>query len=159
MKGPKARKTLAKARLATRPSAKTGCPQGPSAALGQPSTMFPSPVWGDRIFDAKTQKGEGVQPRMKTDGHGLSSPQKNPGNSSGAEPRRECQSLSGNSLLGRTGHWPVPPGDSPGVMGSVPRGNEDGSFAKSRRALPVGGSPTGTGGSPVLPIFRTRFNR
>src|SRR5260370_28204514 len=69
--------------------------------------------------------------------------------------RGAAQSLSGNSLLGRTGHWPAPPGGSPGGMGSARRGNEDGSFAKRRRALPVGGSPTGTGGSPVLPIFQT----
>src|SRR6266705_2132323 len=36
-------------------------------------------------------------------------------------------SLSGNPFLGSTGHWPVPPGDS----------------------------PTGTCESPVLPVFRT----
>jgi hypothetical protein len=110
---------------------------------------------GGRIFNAKTQRRDEVQPRMSTDEPGLNSPQENPRNSSGAGSRRESQSLSGNSLLGRTGHWPVPPGDSPGGMGSAPRGNEDGSCAKSRRALPVGGSPTGTGDPPVPPIFQT----
>src|SRR6266702_8135721 len=54
------------------------------------------------------------------------------------------------------GHWPVPPGDSPGGTETAPRANKDGPFAKRRRALPFGESPTGTGGSPVLPFFRTR---
>src|SRR5713101_7455993 len=56
------------------------------------------------------------------------------------------------------GHWPVPPGDSPGGTGSAPGGNKDGPFERSRFDLPDGESPTGTGESPVLPIFRTRSN-
>ena len=67
-----------------------------------------------------------------------------------------AQSASGNPFLGSTGHWPVPPGDSPGGTGSAPGGNKDGPFERSRLDLPVGESPTGTGESPVLPIFRTR---
>jgi len=66
------------------------------------------------------------------------------------------QNASGNPCLGSTGHWPVPPGDSPGGMGSAPRSNKKGPFESSGLGLPVGESPTGTGGSPVLPIFRTR---
>ena len=67
-----------------------------------------------------------------------------------------AQSASGNPFLGSTGHWPVPPGDSPGGTGSAPGGNKDGPFERSRLNLPVGESPTGTGESPMLPIFRTR---
>src|SRR5437899_9607388 len=63
------------------------------------------------------------------------------------------ESVSGNSFCGSTGHWPVPPGDPPGGTGSAPGSNKDGTVARSRLALPVGGSPTSTGGSPVLPIF------
>ena len=48
------------------------------------------------------------------------------------------------------------PGDSPGGTGIAPEPNQDGPLGSGRFALPVGESPTGTGGSPVLPIFRTR---
>src|SRR5260370_17141541 len=50
--------------------------------------------------------------------------------------RGAAQSLSGNSLLGRTGHWPAPPGGSPAGLASPRRGNEDRSFQKSRALLP-----------------------
>jgi hypothetical protein len=73
-----------------------------------------------------------------------------------ARAETSAKSASGNPFLGSTGHWPVPPGDSPDGTGSALGGNKDGTFARSRLALPVGGSPTGTGGSPVLPIFRRR---
>jgi len=67
-----------------------------------------------------------------------------------------AQSASGNPFLGSTGHWPVPPGDSPGGTGTAPGTDKDWSFARGRLALPLGESRTGTGGSPVLPIFKTR---
>jgi len=58
--------------------------------------------------------------------------------------------------LGGPGHWPVPSGDSPD-------GTERRVFLTparlrnpTRLAIPVGGSPTGTGGSPVPPILKTR---
>src|SRR6266705_3446347 len=47
-----------------------------------------------------------------------------------------------------------PPGDSPGGTGSAPGANEDAPPRREHLTLPVGGSPTGTGGSPVLPILR-----
>src|SRR5437899_3014775 len=53
------------------------------------------------------------------------------------------------------GHWPVPPGDSPGGTGSASGGNKDEAFEGRRFDLPVGESPTGMGESPVLPILRT----
>jgi hypothetical protein len=60
---------------------------------------------------------------------------------------------AGNSFLGSTGHWPVPPGDSPGGTGSAPGADKDWPFGRDGLDLPVGESPTGTGGSPVLPIL------
>jgi len=62
-------------------------------------------------------------------------------------------------VLGGTGHWPVPSGDSPD-------GTERRIFLAparlsnpTRLAIPVGGSPTGTGGSPVPPILKTRHRK
>ena len=66
------------------------------------------------------------------------------------------ESVSGNRVLGSTGHWPVPSGDSPDGMGRASPTNEDGLLLGATTLVPVGGSPTGTGGSPVLPIFQTR---
>src|SRR5712692_6743235 len=63
------------------------------------------------------------------------------------------ESVTGDSFLGSTGHWP-PPGDSPGGTGSAHGANKDRRFGSGRFALPLGESPSGTGGSPVLPIFR-----
>ncbi len=57
------------------------------------------------------------------------------------------------------GHRPVTPGDSPGGTGSAPGGNSERPVGIGRLAPPpVGESPTGTGGSPVLPIFLTGSN-
>ena len=58
-----------------------------------------------------------------------------------------------------TGHWPVPPGDSPGGTRSAPGVSKDGPLGCSRLAFPVGESPTAMGESPVLPILRTRSKR
>src|SRR5438093_3772730 len=41
-------------------------------------------------------------------------------------------------------------------MGRTSPANEDGRILGAAWLVPVGGSPTGTGGSPVLPIFQTR---
>ncbi len=70
--------------------------------------------------------------------------------------RLAAQSVFGNCLLGSTGHWPVPSGDSPDGTGGASPANEGGRLLGSALLVPVGGSPTGTGGSPVLPIFQTR---
>src|SRR5712692_5199923 len=59
------------------------------------------------------------------------------------------KSVSGNPFLGGTDHWAVPPGDSPGGRESAPGANKNGPLGRDAIALPVGGSP-------VLPIFRTR---
>src|SRR5213593_1670747 len=66
------------------------------------------------------------------------------------------KSVFGNCVLGSTGHWPVPSGDSPDGMGSASAANKDSLLLGSALLVPVGGSPTGTGGSPVLPIRQTR---
>jgi valyl-tRNA synthetase len=52
---------------------------------------------------------------------------------------------------GSTGHWPVPSGDSPdGTAGGA--GIQDAGVSNPTTPhIPVGGSPTGTGGSPVPP--------
>src|SRR5258708_7689408 len=73
-----------------------------------------------------------------------------------AHGHKRSKSVAANPFLGSTGHWPVPPGDSPGGTRSAPGGNRDGPFERSCLDLSVGESPTGTGESPVLPIFRTR---
>ncbi len=52
---------------------------------------------------------------------------------------------------GGTGDWPVPSGDPPGGMGwTHPRGGAANDNASALH-VPCGGSPRGTGGSPVLP--------
>ena len=70
------------------------------------------------------------------------------------------KSVSGSCDLGSTGHWPVPSGDPPDGMVQASPANEDGLKPGAARLVPVGGSPTGTGGSPggspVLPSFQTR---
>src|SRR5438093_642589 len=65
------------------------------------------------------------------------------------------KSVAGN-CMGSTGHWPVPSGDSPDGMGRTPPTNDEDLLHGAALLIPVGGSPTGTGGSPVLPIFQTR---
>src|SRR6266566_5133263 len=57
---------------------------------------------------------------------------------------------------GSTGDPPVPSGDSPDSMGVAVRANGDGLFPGWLSAVPVGGSLTGTGESPALPVFKTR---
>ena len=50
-------------------------------------------------------------------------------------------------------------GELDAALGSAPGANKDNPPRRERLTLPVGGSPTGTGGSPVLPIFpRNTFN-
>ena len=66
------------------------------------------------------------------------------------------KSVYGNCVLGSTGRWPVPSGDSPDGMGGAWPANQDGLILGAALLVPVGGSPTGTGGSPVLPIFQIR---
>ena len=53
---------------------------------------------------------------------------------------------------GGTGHWPVPSGDSPDgtAAASATKSATTGGNATSP-SIPVGGSPTGTGGSPMPP--------
>src|SRR6059036_2915975 len=63
-------------------------------------------------------------------------------------------SVSGHWILGSTGHWPVPSGDSPDGMGRTSPASEDSLILGAALLVPVGGSPTGTGVSPVLPIFK-----
>jgi xanthine dehydrogenase accessory factor len=53
---------------------------------------------------------------------------------------------------GGTGDPPVSSGDPPDEMGTTVRINEDGLSTTPLSAVPVGGSPTGAGGSPVLPF-------
>ena len=57
------------------------------------------------------------------------------------------------TVFGSTGDPPVPSGDSPEGMGAMVRANQDSLFPRVLCAVPVGGSPTGAGESPALPIF------
>src|SRR6266498_608300 len=72
------------------------------------------------------------------------------------ERMRTPQSVFGSSSLGSTGDPPVPSGDPPDGTGVTVRANEAGLFTRQASAIPVGGSPTGAGESPALPIFKTR---
>src|SRR5216117_1419143 len=58
-------------------------------------------------------------------------------------------------FAGSTGDPPVPSGDAPDGTGATVRANGHGLFATLLAAVPVGGSPIGTGGSPAPPIFKT----
>ena len=49
----------------------------------------------------------------------------------------------------------MPSGDSPGGTRTTIQIEADAFFAKVRSTVPVGGSPTGAGESPALPIFQT----
>src|SRR5436309_7530944 len=69
-------------------------------------------------------------------------------------PYLRSKSVYANCGLGSTGHWPVPSGDSPDGMGRASPANEDSLILGAALLVPVGGSPTGTGVSPVLPIFK-----
>ena len=56
--------------------------------------------------------------------------------------------------LGSKGHWPVPSGDSPDGMGRAPVLQSVSPVSKGNTpVIPVGGSPTGTGESPVPPKY------
>src|SRR5882724_13285830 len=69
-----------------------------------------------------------------------------------------AQSVSEKWFAGSTGDPPVPSGDSPDGTGATVRANGHGLFATLLAAVPVGGSPTGAGGSrgsPAPPIFKT----
>jgi len=55
---------------------------------------------------------------------------------------------------GSTGDAPVSPGESPDEMAGTPQINKSAHFANPLSAVPVGGSPTGAGGSPALPTAR-----
>ena len=66
-----------------------------------------------------------------------------------------AQSLSENPSLGSTGGPPVPSGDPPDGMVGASFANSGAVFVASAPVIPVGGSPTGTGESPVPPNFQT----
>ena len=59
------------------------------------------------------------------------------------------------SVLGSTGHWPVPSRDSPDGIGVTAAANRRNALGP----VPVRGSPTGAGGSPAPPIFKTGSQR
>src|SRR5216683_5489540 len=61
-----------------------------------------------------------------------------------------AKSVFGKWFAGSTGDPPVPSGDLPDGTGATVRANGHGLFAKLPAAVPVGGSPTGAGGSPIL---------
>ena len=56
-----------------------------------------------------------------------------------------------SSRAGSTGDPPVPPGDSPGGTSQASDATRHAQATANASLIPVGGSPTGTGGSPVLP--------
>src|SRR5713101_4347029 len=66
-----------------------------------------------------------------------------------------AQSVFEKWFAGSTGDPPVPSGDLPDGTGATVRANGQGLFATLPAAVPVGGSPTGAGGSPAPPIFKT----
>jgi N-acetylated-alpha-linked acidic dipeptidase len=68
---------------------------------------------------------------------------------------RMLKRLSENSILGSTGYQPVPSGDSPDGRASVLASNLNARFPATTSPIPVGGSPTGTGESPVPPLLQT----
>ena len=53
---------------------------------------------------------------------------------------------------GSTGHRPVSSGDSPDEIGETSLLNSSAASPSTHPAIPVGGSPTSTGGSPVPPM-------
>ncbi|MEO5804826.1 MAG: M81 family metallopeptidase [Verrucomicrobiota bacterium] len=56
-----------------------------------------------------------------------------------------------DEIMGSTGHWPVPSGDSPDGMGRKPQNRTSDDLLMNASPVPVGESPTGRSGSPVLP--------
>src|SRR5258705_7657331 len=69
--------------------------------------------------------------------------------------RSEAKSVFEKWFAGSTGDSPVPSGDWRDGAGSTIRANRHGLFATLLAPVPVGGSPTGAGGSPAPPIFNT----
>ena len=65
--------------------------------------------------------------------------------------RGDPQIRSDTRRMGSTGHWPVPSGDPPDGMETGVRPRNSSQSVIHNPALPVGESPTGTGGSPVPP--------
>ena len=56
---------------------------------------------------------------------------------------------------GGAGDSPAPPGDPPGGLVVMPRGENTAILRSMPLQVPSGGSPGGTGGSPVLPTVNT----
>ncbi|MBI4659014.1 MAG: (Fe-S)-binding protein [Verrucomicrobia bacterium] len=67
-------------------------------------------------------------------------------------------SVAGVSNLGSTGYQPVPSGDSPDGMARPSFTKSSAGVVLSASSIPVGGSPTGAGESPALPLLRTGSN-
>jgi hypothetical protein len=61
--------------------------------------------------------------------------------------RRTAKRLSEKSVLGSTGYQPVPSGDSPDEMRGGSDTNGNAPLVSMTTVVPVGGSPTGAGGS------------
>jgi hypothetical protein len=57
--------------------------------------------------------------------------------------------------VGGAGDPPAPPGDPPGGMAVMCGCEKTVPFHSMPRPVPSGGSPDGTGGSPVLPTLNT----
>src|SRR5438034_8298021 len=66
-----------------------------------------------------------------------------------------AKSLFGKWFAGSPVDPPVLSDDSPDGTGATARSNRHGLFATLLVVFPVGGSPTGAGGSPAPPIFKT----
>jgi len=65
------------------------------------------------------------------------------------------ESLLEKPVMGSTGDPPVPSGDPPDGTGRASQTKPDSAFATRAVSLPVGGSPTGAGGSPAPPVLQT----
>ncbi len=61
-------------------------------------------------------------------------------------------------VAGSTGGQPVAPGDPSGGTGATSQSRTVASGKSAAPTIPVGGSPTGTGGSPVPPSEKMRFH-
>ena len=66
-----------------------------------------------------------------------------------------AERVFGKWFAGSTGDPPVPSGDSPDPTEATARANGHGLFTTLPAAAPVDGSPTGAGGSPAPPIYKT----
>src|SRR5206468_4344885 len=72
-----------------------------------------------------------------------------------AMPPQFAESVFEKWFAGSTGDPPVPSGDSPTGRGGTVRAIGHALFATLLAAGSVGESPTGAGGSPAPPIFKT----